>query len=438
MDISVQRRCGDLTEAVAALKAGIGNLILTEEQELITRELLASLRVLEGNLIVLCRPENVEDYCEIGALLALENKSVEAIVQALAGLSELNRDNGNNLLEYGSALTKDSINSFSLSLDEPEKETILEKEQEYRNIPSRRCKQVETINDFPQSTKFKEDEKGINSRGGIILVRGTAGAPGRSSVALNLAAEITRLAGECLVVDADLSAPSLSFMTGAMTQWAGLSVACTLASRKRLDINTFDDLVHDLGNGTYLLSGLTAADRWREIRPSEFEAVLATARKRYKWVVVDVAAWEIELENQFIEEQSKSDIQLAAFGICDYCVTVGIANPVGIVRLVQLLREASEKKEIVVLNRVSEVGSGSVKNEDFAALLSENVNEENLFLLPESTVAAEALMRGISFRDCSFKDKLTLQFEDFTRKLLGFSPPVRKNKFLLFARRRRV
>lgn len=70
------------------------------------------------------------------------------------------------------------------------------------------------------------------SRGVVVAVSGPAGAPGRSTVALNLAA---RWGSEALLVDADSKAPSLGFMLGLPSDAPGVRGASREAGSGRLD-----------------------------------------------------------------------------------------------------------------------------------------------------------------------------------------------------------
>src|SRR5699024_3943776 len=113
--------------------------------------------------------------------------------------------------------------------------------------------------------------------------------PGRTAVAVNLAQELAAH-GPSLLVDADTEAPSVTQVLGVLDETAGVAAAARLAGDGRLDAESLRGLTRRVGNGMRLLTGLTRADRWRELPAASLDVVWEQARALAAWTVVDVGA----------------------------------------------------------------------------------------------------------------------------------------------------
>src|SRR6266511_2889737 len=75
----------------------------------------------------------------------------------------------------------------------------------------------------------------VEHRNALVVVWGPKGAPGRTTVAVNLAFEALPFTGETLLVDADTYGGSISQTLGFLDEHPGLAWAARLASRGELD-----------------------------------------------------------------------------------------------------------------------------------------------------------------------------------------------------------
>ena len=186
--------------------------------------------------------------------------------------------------------------------------------------------------------------------GQVIAIWGPHGAPGRTTVALNLASALE----SSLLIDADTRAPALAQTLGVLDEASGLAAAARLAGNGRLDADGLARSARRVDSFD-LLTGLTRPDRWREVPPVALTAVLRASRDHYRWVVVDAAGgWEEEGDGADTAFAPRRDgAQIAALREADVLVIVGTADPVGIGRLVELLavRPRTAGREIVVVTR---------------------------------------------------------------------------------------
>jgi hypothetical protein len=122
---------------------------------------------------------------------------------------------------------------------------------------------------------------GRDHRNALVVVWGPKGAPGRTTIAVNLAFEVLPFAGETLLVDADTYGGSISQTLGFLEDHPGLAWAARLASRGELDGPKLWQATRRAGPaGPRVLSGLPRAALWTELRPSTWESLLELFRLR--------------------------------------------------------------------------------------------------------------------------------------------------------------
>lgn len=179
---------------------------------------------------------------------------------------------------------------------------------------------------------------------GITVVWGAPGSPGRTTTAVNMAAELAGTGRRVLLIDADTVAASAAVQLGLIEESAGLAQACRQADLGRLDasrLRRIVTLVDVAGRRLHLLTGLPRADRWRELRERGLRQVLRMARDEYDHVVVDVSA-SIEQDEDLTYDTfapQRHAAAVAALEEADSVLAVGAADPVSFPRLVKALEE---------------------------------------------------------------------------------------------------
>jgi MinD-like ATPase involved in chromosome partitioning or flagellar assembly len=192
--------------------------------------------------------------------------------------------------------------------------------------------------------------------GPLIAVWGPGGAPGRSTVAANLAAELADAGTPTVLVDADTHGPALSQMLGVLDESPGLVAACRAAARGTLDDSTLESLLPSVRGRLRLLTGIGVPARWAEIGRASLEEVWAGLVGRGGAVVADVGAPLEEDEDLSYDTAApqRNAAALSAVSRADVLVAVVSADPVSITRLV---RERDRLDELgagplhVVVNR---------------------------------------------------------------------------------------
>ena len=196
------------------------------------------------------------------------------------------------------------------------------------------------------------------SNGSVIAVWGPTGAPGRTTVAVNLADELGRLGSATLLVDADVYGGTISAALGLLDESPGLAAACRQASNTRIDAAGLAALSWQLGPRLRVLTGIPMAQRWTELRPAGVAAVLAAGRALADYTVVD-CGFGLESDEELSFDTlapRRNGATLAVLDAADVIVVVGAADPIGMQRLVRGLAELRDADVTtalwIVLNRV--------------------------------------------------------------------------------------
>lgn len=233
----------------------------------------------------------------------------------------------------------------------------------------------------------------------VVAVWGPAGAPGRTTVAAAVAAEMASAARHVTLVDADPWAPSVAQQLGLLDDSSGLLAAARSAGSGRLP-EQLPRCVRRIGTHLDVLTGLPRPERWNEVRPDALVAVLAAA-KVHGDVVVDTGA---SLEETPDGRPGRNSLTLESLRVADDVVVVGTPDPVGLTRLAQGLVQLWElgwgAKVRVVVNRMRPgVGWSQTEVRDMVAQYS---GSRPIHFLPDDPGAADrALLAGRSVVEVS-------------------------------------
>jgi MinD-like ATPase involved in chromosome partitioning or flagellar assembly len=248
------------------------------------------------------------------------------------------------------------------------------------------------------------------TRGRLVAVWGPAGAPGRTTTAVNLAAELAIRPGGALVVDADTYAASVGQLLGLLDEAPGLAAAARSADHGTLDLPGLSRLAPEVMPGLRVLTGLASAHRWPDLRASSLGAVLGLCRLLAGWTVVDTT-FCLEQDEELVYDTAaprRNAATLAALEAADVVVAVGSADPVGLARLVRGLRSLSEAgvtSPSVVVTRVRGSSVGVRGGADGAGArvseaLARYAGVVDPVLIPDDLAAMDAaLLAGRTLRE---------------------------------------
>ncbi|MCU1516751.1 MAG: chromosome partitioning protein [Pseudarthrobacter sp.] len=253
--------------------------------------------------------------------------------------------------------------------------------------------------------------------GTVIAVWGPAGSPGRTFVAANMAGELAAEGKTVLLVDADSYGASIAAVLGLLDESAGLAQACRLADQGLLDAEALLRIATPVATrlGTFrVLTGITRADRWTELRAAALSLVVERAREVADVVVIDTGfCLEADEELSFdTMAPRRNAATLRSLELADTVYAIGAADPVGVPRLVRGLADLElavpQAAPIVVLNRVRAGAVGRAPERQLreawdrygpAAVLT-------AFLPADATAADGALLGGSLLLETAPESKL--------------------------------
>jgi MinD-like ATPase involved in chromosome partitioning or flagellar assembly len=230
-------------------------------------------------------------------------------------------------------------------------------------------------------------------RGRLVAVWGATGAPGRSTVALGLAAAAAAAGTETVLVDADVYGGATAQMLAVLDEVSGVLAAARAASTGSLDRAGLEQAVRQVAPRLRVLTGLPRADRWTALRPAALRGVLARARQVADLVVVD-CGFCLEQDEELSYDTAaprRNGATVTALEEADLLVVVGSADPHGLARLARArhdLREAVPTARVrLVVNRVR--GGLGWSRDDVSRTLLQTIGEVPLAYLPLDQAAVD-------------------------------------------------
>ena len=232
-------------------------------------------------------------------------------------------------------------------------------------------------------------------RGRVLAVWGPAGAPGRSTVACAVAAELGRR-GRTVLVDADPYGGSIAQQLGVMDEVSGLLSAARLATAGEL-AERFATVQRGLDERLSVVTGLPRPDRWTEVRAGTVEHLLELGRGVGDVVVDTGFSLETDPAGDLSGRPGRNQLTLGTLEVADEIVVVGAADPVGLSRLARGLGDLSEvvgpTPVHVVVNRMRSTLGWSEK--EVAGMVSGFARLAGLYFLPEDRAGVDrALVAG--------------------------------------------
>jgi len=291
----------------------------------------------------------------------------------------------------------------------------------------------------PPYPREAEQPEVMPGSGQVLAVWGPTGAPGRTSVAVGVAAELAAIGVPTLLVDADVYGGSVAQVLGLLDEAPGVAAACRLANNGSLDLAGLAELAVEVRPSLRVLSGITRAERWPELRPSALDAVLGLARSLAAVVVVD-CGFCLERDEELSYDTvapRRNGATLAALEAADTVVAVAAADPVGLQRFVRGLAELREAVPgcapvpVVTRVRASAVGAGDPAAE-IAAALSRYAGITDARFVPNDPASYDAAVAaGRTLPEIAPGSPARMALRSIAAGLAGQKPPTRRRRALL-------
>ncbi|QRZ61013.1 CpaE family protein [Rothia sp. ZJ932] len=273
-----------------------------------------------------------------------------------------------------------------------------------------------------------------SEKGRVITVWGSTGAPGRTTVATHLAATLTAQGYSTVLVDADTYGPALGITLGLLDEYSGISQICHYADRNMLTDEKYREYVSSIdlaGKTLDIITGITRADRWPEVREKSFTSVLDYLRSRYQAVVIDTA-FSLEADEEITFDGLAPRRNAAAITAVEQAsdiVVVGSADVVGFPRLVRAFEElnqshlqlATDHRKHVWINKMRSETTGSRGRGEVERAWSRFGPATPItgFIPHEPSILDKALLTGKTIVEIKDAQSLTDTFTELARSLMG-------------------
>ena len=393
--LQVVRRCVDLADLLAAAAAGHGRaVVVSADLRLLDREAVGRLAA-SGVATVGVVPDNDEE-----SERRLRQLGIDHVVTAAAGAREI----------------ADAVHAA--------------------------ISRLAGTGPMPVAWIPDDDEATPVAAGRLIAVWGPAGAPGRTTVAVNLAAESAVLGRATLWVDVDTYGGAVAQALAMLDEAPGIAGAARAANQGLLDLPALARHARQLdGSRLRVLTGISRTERWPEIRPSSLEVVWNLARGLAEITVAD-CAFCLELDEELSFDTSaprRNGATITTLKQADVVLAVGSADPVGMQRLVRSLGELAERApdaEVrVVVNRVRESVLGPYPERQVRDALRRYAGAYRVAVIPDDPAAADAAMAsGRTLAEAAPRSPARLAITRLAAELTGIDAPAPTRRWKVLTR----
>ncbi|WP_246857669.1 hypothetical protein [Oerskovia sp. KBS0722] len=297
--------------------------------------------------------------------------------------------------------------------------------------------------------------------GRVVAVWGPAGAPGRTTLAVHLAAELAgsgaarraRWGGrrrrrgqdapsgtegghlaEVLLVDADTYAGSVAQHLGLLDESPGLAAAARSAGQGTLELAGLARLAPFVMPRLRVLTGITRAARWPELPATSLDVVWEVSRALADWTVIDCGFGleQDELLSYDTHAPQRNGATLSVLAAADVVLVVGGSDAVGIQRLVRGLGDLADSGatsgalRIVVANRVRSSAAGPRPEAAVREALGRYGGVTDLHVVPDDRVTLDAaLLAGRTLAEHAPETLVRRAVAELAERVRGaVGPPV--------------
>ncbi|TFD48989.1 regulator [Cryobacterium frigoriphilum] len=264
--------------------------------------------------------------------------------------------------------------------------------------------------------------------GTVITVWGPAGAPGRTTLAINIAAEIAAAGHTVVLADVDTYSGSIAPSLGMLDEAPGFAAACRLAGSDSLtpaELERIAQRYNSPRGAFWVLTGLGRPSRWPELSAERVTRTIDALRHFADYTVID-AGFNLESDEEISSDlfaPRRNAATLTALKSADHVVACGVADPVGLARFlrawVELTEVVADARVSVVMNRVRASAIGLNPHGQVVAALRRFGAIDDPVLVPHDQAGTDAaVLTGRTLRDAAPKSPARASIRRFVQAQL--------------------
>ena len=277
--------------------------------------------------------------------------------------------------------------------------------------------------------------------GTVIAVWGPAGAPGRTTLAIGIAAELALAGYSVALGDVDTHGAAIAPALGILDEAPGFAAACRLAGASALNRSELERIGQQYSLGAasmWVLTGIGRPSRWPELSGERVRGAIEECRRWVDYTVLDTG-FSFEAEEEISSDlfaPKRNGATIAALKEADRVIAVGSADPVGLARFlrahVDLIEVCEPDRVSVVMNKVRASAIGLNASGQVTQTLSRFGGIEGATLVPWDQPGLDAaVLSGRALVEVAPKSPARLAIKQLVAsRILGNRAPTLATRLL--------
>lgn len=249
-----------------------------------------------------------------------------------------------------------------------------------------------------RAVEVEEPSPTPSAGGRVVPVWGPHGSPGRTTVAIALAAEAAQRGERVILIDADSYGGAVAPALGIVDEAPGFAAACRLAASSSLTPAELDRVAAHYGTGPgsfRVLTGIPNPSRWPELSRERVLATVKLCRELADLVVIDLG-FSLESDDEIASDLMAPRRNASTFACLELASAVVAVTGADAVSLQRFLRARLDLRELVgtcpievVANGVRTGAQGFGQASQIEEVLTRFGGIERALLVPFDAVAAD-------------------------------------------------
>ncbi|MGH2820351.1 MAG: AAA family ATPase [Actinomycetota bacterium] len=224
----------------------------------------------------------------------------------------------------------------------------------------------------------------LERRGRLLAVWGPKGSPGRTSVAIELAAELASSEPDTLLIDGDPYGGDVLQVLGIVEELPTVVWAAQMAAKEELVEDLLERQLRRAGkDGPVILPGLPRGELWAEVSQYGWSELLAFARAAFTFTICDVGFCLESSDSPYPGSgEGRNRMARTAISTADRVVAVCRADAIGIKQFLWAFEQLDEMIDpddvVIVVNRAR-----ASEQRDIANVIRRHLGRRVLAFVPD-------------------------------------------------------